>query len=261
MNHDGVISSMDETVDLVLNVETPLGPIRGRINIEKGPMGLADLVPLALQLTDLLEGRAVQQAAKEGRAVSCRAGCGACCRQMVPLSPPEAFYLMDMIDSFPAENKKTVLDRFEPIVTELERHNLIEPLLFNEYSDDVAMAAAKVYFSLQQPCPFLVDESCSIHAYRPVACREFNVTSPAAWCADPFQNEVEKIHMPLPLSAPLARLTGRLAGSEVRLIPLTLAPRWVAANGELRERHWPGLNLFVDFMNEVGKKAERESES
>lgn len=245
---------MDDTVDLVLSVETLLGPIRGRVNVDKGPMGLADLVPLALQLTDLLTGRAVKREAQAGRAVSCRAGCGACCRQMVPLSPPEAFYLMDMIDSFPAESRKTVLDRFDPIVAELERRDMIEPLLASEYSDDIAMASAKVYFSMQQPCPFLVDESCSIHPHRPVACREFNVTSPAAWCADAFENEVEKIHMPLPLSAPLARLTARLAGTDVRLIPLTLAPRWVAAHRELRERHWPGLDLLVDFMNEIGKK-------
>jgi hypothetical protein len=65
---------------------------------------------------------------------------------------------------------------------------------------------------------------------------------------------VEKVKMPLPLSAPLSRLAARLTGTEIRLIPLTLAPRWVGEHSDLRERMWPGLELFIDFMNEIGKK-------
>ena len=170
---------MSESVDLALDIETPLGPIRGRVNVEKRPMGLADLVPMAQELTDLLARRAIQRVEQEGKELSCRAGCGACCRQMVPLSPPEAFYLIDMIDSFSAEKKEKLLGRFERIEAELEGQKMIEPLLAPDYSDDIAMGSAKSYLSLQMPCPFLVDESCTIHNYRPVACREYNVTSPA----------------------------------------------------------------------------------
>jgi Fe-S-cluster containining protein len=35
------------------------------------------------------------------------------------------------------------------------------------------------------PCPFLEDESCSIHPDRPLVCREYLVTSPAELCAGP----------------------------------------------------------------------------
>ncbi len=45
--------------------------------------------------------------------------------------------------------------------------------------------SARRYFHLGIACPFLEDESCSIHADRPISCREYLVTSPAVNCADP----------------------------------------------------------------------------
>ena len=69
-----------------------------------------------------------------------------------------------------------------------------------------------------------------------MACREFNVTSQAEWCADPKLHEIDKVPMPKPLSFPLARLTAELHCTGLRLIPLALAFRWVAEQGELMRR-------------------------
>lgn len=176
-----------------------------------------------------------------------------CCRQMVPLSAPEAFYLADLLDSISANRRKEILKRFEEIVEKLERRNLIDELLDPDYCDDAVLPIAKKYFLLNLPCPFLLEESCSIHPNRPVACREYNVTSPASWCADPYSYEVVKVPMPLPLSAPLARLTARLTGFKPRLIPLSLVPLWTSEHADLRKVQWPGLELFQGFMAEVGK--------
>ena len=46
------------------------------------------------------------------------------------------------------------------------------------------------------PCPFLEDESCSIHPERPLVCREYLVTSPAALCAGPTQEGVTPVAVP-----------------------------------------------------------------
>ena len=122
---------------------------------------------------------------------------------MVPVSPPEAFFLADVIGSLPPDRQADVLGRFGLIVSELERQNMIAELLDPTAGEDIRLGIARKYWFLQMACPFLVDESCSIHPYRPVACREFNVTSPAEWCSEPFAHDVAKVPMPFPLSLPL----------------------------------------------------------
>jgi Fe-S-cluster containining protein len=223
------------------------------VQVSTGPMRLADLVPTAFELTDIIVMRAIARETKAGHPVTCRAGCGVCCSQMVPVSPPEVFYLVDMLSSLPSEMHNSIRQRFELITAVLEQRNMIDYLMEPEYSDDPFLAIARDYFSLNLPCPFLVDASCGIYEHRPVACRDYNVTSPAEWCTDPYSHEVAKVRTVLPLSAPLARLSAALTGSKPRLIPLTLAPRWVQEQNELRHHAWNGLELFQQFMAEVGR--------
>lgn len=227
---------------------TPSGVLRGKVSVDTGPMRLAELVPTACELTNVLVGQAEQREQKAGRQVSCRASCGACCRHMVAISPPEAFYMMDMLDTFEPARRAEVLDRIDVIVNELERQEMIDELMNPVYVDEAVLPIARKYFLLGMPCPFLVDESCSIHLHRPVVCREYNVTSPAELCVDPLMNDISKVPMPLPLTVPLARLTAELTGTPPRLIPIPLVPRWITQHQSVRERQWPGLELFQKFM-------------
>ena len=55
MNVQDSISSF--SVDLT----TPLGQIRGKVEVDPGPMRLVDLVPTAYELTNILVGRAIQR--------------------------------------------------------------------------------------------------------------------------------------------------------------------------------------------------------
>lgn len=236
---------------MAVQLTDPDGTIRGQVQVDTGPMRLAELVPTAFELTNVLTGRANKREEKAGRTISCRAGCAACCRQLVPLSPPEAFFLMEVIASLPPDRQTEVLGRFGLIVSELERQNMIEELLAPTVAEEARLEVARKYWFLQMPCPFLVDESCSIYPHRPVACREYNVTSPAEWCSEPFAHEVAKVAMPFPLSLPLARLTAELIDGKPSLIPLTLVPRWVEEHVELGKSTWPGLELFRRFMVHV----------
>jgi Fe-S-cluster containining protein len=239
----------------VLSVElgTPEGPIRGKVRVDTGPMSLAELVPTAHELTSVLAARAEKREAALGHRVSCRAGCGACCRQMVPLSPPEVFHLMDLLDAMDPIRRAGILGRFEAIEAELHARGMVEGMLDIEVGADPHRSLNRQYYVLRLACPFLVNESCSIHADRPVACRDYSVTSDPLFCHDPWGGGVRVIDMPMPLSASLAWLTGELLDEPPRLIPLTLAPRWAAEHADWREKRWPGLELFQRFMAIAGK--------
>lgn len=237
---------------MAVTLGTPDGTIRGQVRVDAGPMRLADLVPTAHELTGVIAARANRWAEREGRTITCRAGCGACCRQMVPLSAPEAFHLLEMVQGLDPLRRAYHLGRFEEIQARLEVEKMVEPMLDLAVGADPQRSLNRKYFAMQMACPFLVGESCSIHPDRPVACREYNVTSSALWCRDPFGNAVEKVPMPIPLSASLAWLTADLTGSPPALIPLTLVPWWVAGHQELGRRNWPGLELFRKFMEIAG---------
>jgi Fe-S-cluster containining protein len=226
---------------------------KGQVQIDKGATPLVDLVPFALELTNLTVKSAGRREQAAGRSISCRAGCGACCRQMVCLSVPECLYLTDVIESLENECRQEVLARFRAAERRLEDEDLLDLLMDEDYDDERVLGAAPRYFFLGIPCPFLADESCSVHPHRPIACREYNVTSPAEWCADPIRNPIAKVPMPQPISAALAKLTAELVHGGPRLIPLTLAPRWVNDHNDLRRRTWPGMELFNRFIAHLGE--------
>lgn len=240
-----------EMVERVVEMPTPDGVMRGKIAVTAGPMRLTGLVRTAFALTNALVSRAVAQEAEAGRPLSCKAGCGACCRHMVPVSPPEAFHLAEVIERLDADRRRTVERRFDAVTATLERHGMIEELLAPPPTDQPVLPVARRYFELGMACPFLEDESCGIHADRPVVCRDYNVTSPPAWCGRPYEHDIAKIPLPLPLSVPLARTAARVAGERACLIPLTLAPRWAAGNAELGGRTWPGPALFDLLLEEM----------
>lgn len=251
-------SNRDDAVFFSVELNTQYGQVRGKVRVESGPMRLAELVPTAQMLTDILAERAVAQKVREGLRVTCERGCGVCCTQMVPLSPPEALYLVDLIDALDPASQSVVLSRIDAIIRVLERKSMINDFLRPEYFDDLAMSIAKEYFSLKMPCPFLDANICTIYPYRPVACREYNVTTPAEWCNDPYSHHIEKIPMPAPLSEPLAHLTASLTGMRPRLIPLVIAPRWSGENRSIVGRQWPGADLFCQFMAYVHKVPQKQ---
>src|SRR5258705_5675281 len=77
------------------------------ITVANAPVPAADVVPALQGLVN-----AVVEAAQAGKTVSCRKGCGACCRQLVPLSRTEGERLLQLIDALPAQRRATLLARF-----------------------------------------------------------------------------------------------------------------------------------------------------
>ena len=80
------------------------------------------------------------------------------------------------------------------------------------------------YFRLGVPCPFLEDESCSIHPERPLACREYLVTSPASNCASPSADNIEMV--PLAGKPSAAVMAVDRSSTPGGWVPLVLALDW-----------------------------------
>lgn len=236
-----------------LELHTADGVMRGKVAVTTGLMRLTGLLPAAFALTNALMERANGLEVRAGRAISCRAGCAACCRHMVPVSPPEALGLLDMLEALAPPRRVQVQAQFQRIEHAVVSGGMVEEMMQPPPTAEASLPVARRYFALQLACPFLENESCGIHPQRPTACRDYNVTSPAAWCVSPYENEIAKVPMPLPLSVPLARAAAALLGGRPQLIPLSLVPRWAREHAELRTQTWPGVEVFDAFEAELRK--------
>ena len=66
------------------------------ITVPNAPVPAAEIVPALQGLVN-----AVVEAAEAGKAISCRKGCGACCRQLVPVSRTEGERLLQLVEAMP----------------------------------------------------------------------------------------------------------------------------------------------------------------
>jgi Fe-S-cluster containining protein len=154
--------------------------------------------------------------------VTCAKGCGACCRQIVPVSQAEARALGRLVAAMPEARRDHVRQRFRDALAALEVQGLLAEV-------DAARATPGAsardlglrYFKAGVACPFLEDEACSIHPERPLACRQYLVTSPPAQCADPVPGSI--VPVPVPSRPSTALLLADTAESGVPWLPLVYA--------------------------------------
>ena len=242
----------DKPRTLRIDLQTRFGRIQGNLAVPPGAVRLSELAWNAMNIDEKLVGMAVAAEAKEGRAVSCRKGCGACCRQAVPLSPAEAFMIADVVASFPAERKAMTLQRFAEARERLHAGRFGDRSLDSGAADEDVLALGLDYFRLGIPCPFLVDESCSIHPSRPSACREYLVTSPAEHCGDPGANPIRPVPTAGSLTGALSKLSALALDGEPRVIPMTLALEWAMENREAGRRRYDAAQLLAALVGFMG---------
>jgi len=199
--------------------------VRVSVNVPDGPIPARRLLPFFQGLSHQVIDAAVRESTARGETVSCKAGCGACCRQLVPVSEIEARQLRALVDAMPEPRRTAVRARFEEARSRLDAAGLLTLL-----EDPDARAGIdgrelnRRYMTLGIPCPFLEDESCSIHANRPVTCREYLVTSPAEHCASPSPESVRTVPMRAHVSRALVEIETH--DDRSNWIPLVLAPGW-----------------------------------
>ena len=200
-----------------LPVSAPQPPSQGRLD---------QLLPALHAIDNAAIGHAVAKAEAAGKHVSCAKGCSACCRaQPVPVTPPEAFALLRLVEALPSVRRADVETRFDERVRRLADAGLADGFLERdpEMTPDDARAMASAYFAIGLVCPFLEEDACSIHPQRPFVCRQYLVTSAPALCADPFANPVDVIPMPVHAASAMLSVTQAVLGDQQHTVPLTLA--------------------------------------
>lgn len=226
-------------------------PIEIEIDVPVGPSKPRHLVPLLQWLTNEVVDIACEKVAAEGKAISCRAGCGACCRQLVPASQAEAYRLSELVEQFPETRRSIVRERFAKAEQRLAEAGMLEKLAEPAELDEEALHSLGIeYFRLDIACPFLEDESCSIHPDRPLACREYLVSSPAENCRHPAAGTIERVELPLKISGCLARLERGIKPGLVPWVPLALAPKWVNEHPE-PPANQAGPKLMQELVNQI----------
>jgi Fe-S-cluster containining protein len=163
------------------------------LTVPTGPVTVEKLLPILRGLSSLFAERATTQVETEGREISCRAGCGACCRQIVPLTPSEARAIARLVDAMPEPRRTLIRGRFEAAIGKLDAAGLLGRMGTRTPSERTELG--KAYFEQGIACPFLEDESCSIHPDRPMACREYLVTSPAENCRAPRADNIDRVKL------------------------------------------------------------------
>ena len=240
-----------------ITVETPDGAMPpARVQVPDIPMGLADLVPPMYKLCNGATALAVRRSESLGKKVTCGPGCGVCCRQLVPLSIPEAIFLAEHVKGLAPERSAALQKRFENAWSILRRNGLLDKLCTtNGHERDAGTALA--YFRLGIPCPFLSDESCGIRPVRPCACREFNVTSQPGFCAEPLQKKIDRVAIHRKMTAALAKAAAHLTGANETLVPLPMLFDWCENHAEYAALRWKGIGLFdVMLQFALGKKCD-----
>jgi Fe-S-cluster containining protein len=203
-----------------------------RVDVPEAPIAATELLPLAQNLSNAIVDATVREMETRGGRISCCKGCGACCRQLVPISEVEARFVTALVESLPEPRRTQIKTRFDEALKRLAEACLLEKLREPErwYREGYREFGLE-YFRQKIPCPFLEDESCSIYADRPVTCREFLVTTPARNCQNPSTETIRSVKLPLLVGPALAKLESQQDGPpEARWVPLVLALEWTAAN-------------------------------
>lgn len=239
-------------VDFTLAVGA--GRLEASLPVPSGHITLVQLLPALQTLTSSIVEAAVQIVNAEGYQVSCRAGCGACCRQLVPLGIFEAESLAQWIRTLPVEQQQALEARFHAVLIELRDKGLLsrmDPALWDEDTAPTQQLAVD-YLAAKVACPFLVEESCGIHPIRPLICREYLVTSPPEFCAEPMEHQVVGIPMPLKPSAVLFKLGEQVEKTPPGWIPLPFLFAWMRSNARPGDAiAGPGPEILYEFVKRL----------
>ncbi len=235
------------TADVTLS--SPDWELRTKLTVPAGPIRMRQMLPLVQVLTDRVVDASTETVRSQGQQVSCTKGCGACCRQLVPIAQLEARNIREVVEQMPEPRRSTIRARFAEARRRLVESGLFERLQErDEWQEGESRTLGMQYFHLGIPCPFLENESCSIYHDRPVACREYLVTSPAANCARPTAETVKIVPLPFHVWTAMARVDDE--SHRAPWVPLILATEWADAHLEESAAR-PGPELLRGLFDQI----------
>jgi Fe-S-cluster containining protein len=251
---------MDEQRQETVSVEFTVGIGDGKFTatavVPAGQTNLTQILPVLQSLDDSLIGGVTEQLSQAGRTVSCKAGCGACCRQMVPISIFEAEALSAWILTLPELRREELAGRFHQALLSLAAAGLIDRMVNEDWlaETESARQLALDYFYQRVPCPFLEDESCSIHSIRPLICREYLVTSSPHYCEDPASLQVAPVYLPLNFSRILNVIGAEVERDPRGWIPLVFLFAWMKSSARPGEAvAGTGPQVLYEFVKRISQ--------
>lgn len=252
-------AAMPESWESV-NIEITLAdtPVRMQFNVPADRVKLRRMLPLFNQMSNAFVEMGARELGSQGMKISCKAGCGACCRQLVPVSEAEAYELRDLVDRMPEPRRIEIRERFREGMQQLNDAKFFERLeLASQGSEADYQEAVREYFTYGIACPFLENESCSIHTVRPVSCREYLVTSPPEYCASADGKGVNNVNQLLQVKESVISIARNKPSEELPYVPMIRILEWTDANKEespdLPGREWIGR--FLDTLQKLSKPA------
>lgn len=222
--------------------------------VPAGQTNLTQILPVLQALDDSFIGGVTAQLKEAGHTVSCKAGCGACCRQIVPISIFEAEALSAWIRTLPESQQQELGRRFHRALLKFAEAGLIDRMVNENWlaNTESAFKLALDYFYQRVPCPFLENESCSIHPIRPLICREYLVTSPAEYCSDPAALKAVPVNLPLHFSRVLNALGAEIENDARGWIPLVFLFAWMESGARPGEAvAGPGQEVLYEFLKRI----------
>lgn len=200
----GTLSDQDEIRSETITAEIRMGKenIHFSADISNESVHIYDLLPFFQNITNKVIEIGTKEAEEQGKTISCRKGCDACCYQLIPISRAEGFNLLNLIDAMPSDQQHDVKRRFNDNMNALKEAGILELMeqAINSNDRKQLREIGVLYFNLKLPCPFLIEQSCGIHQDRPLSCREFLVVSDSVHCSDPTPDNVEGVVLPKRIS-------------------------------------------------------------
>jgi Fe-S-cluster containining protein len=149
--------------------------------------------------------------------------------------------------------------RFEAAVKRMEQAGLLDPSAPRGRAALSSAASSTKdrwedvshrYFTLAMPCPFLEDEACGVYPERPMACREYHVTTPAELCTA-FDPGLQATPRPIRMGDVLTRLTNEALGRRDHSVPLPLALEWAGVHRRAFDRGGDGEELAMALVRHI----------
>ena len=194
--------------------------------VPASPVEPQAILPALQKLVNEVVAVSVKELEGRNKTVSCKAGCGACCRQIVPISDIEAHAIAEVIERMPDERRAHVMERFADAERRLAATKPLDEMIDGINGPD-RYEFAVAYFKYGVACPFLEDESCSIYPDRPLICREYLVHTPVERCSKVGEGGIGVVPISRSSKALFRMSTIHDKPSETR-VPLSLVPWWVA---------------------------------
>ena len=215
------------------NIDIKIGSqaLRVSMSLPDSTVSLRELLPTIQQINHKIIDIAVHQSEANGKTVSCKKGCGACCRQLVPITKTETWHIAKLVEKLPREKQKRIKQAFREARETLQNSGLWEQLSNTSLIKNTREIGFD-YFDLDINCPFLEDNACSIHPHRPLSCREFLATSNPVFCNTPRNMKIESIDIPVRVSNTLGRIEDGEVTKPFEWIPLSLALNWANTHDE-----------------------------